>query len=182
MAKLTAAAITQYANNVGITGDAARIATAIALAESGGNTTSHNPTWPDNSYGLWQINMIAHTKPELGISKYEDLYDPATNASAMAKISHGGTTWHPWTTYTSGKYLIYMNQVPTDGTGNGQATVADTPLSQLGTTLTDSSTWLRLGLYIGGFLLIVLALILIAGTGKIKAVAGVAKLANKVVE
>lgn len=177
MPKLSAAAITQYANNVGITGESARIATAIALAETGGtgNTNAHNPVPPDNSYGLWQINMLAHSKSELSISKNEDLYDPAINAAAMKVISNGGTNWHPWTTYTSKKYLLYMNKVPTNGTGNGEATIQNASLSSVGDKLTDSATWARFGLYVTGFLIIVIGLVLLGTAGKLKTVAKVAK-------
>lgn len=186
MPKLSAAAITQYVNNVGITGNAARIATAIALAESGGNTTSHNPVPPDNSYGLWQINMLGSMGParrkEFSISKNEDLYDPAINAAAMQKISSGGTNWKPWTTYTSGKYLLYMNSVPTDGTGDGTATVENVSLSTLGSSLTDPATWTRAGFYLLGFLLILLAFVFLGLAGKAKAVANTASAISKAVK
>src|SRR5579859_7798825 len=40
------------------------IAIAIAMAESGGRTSAHNPgngtTDIEDSYGLWQINVLAH--------------------------------------------------------------------------------------------------------------------------
>jgi hypothetical protein len=39
------------------------VAVAIALAESGGNPAAHNPVPPDDSWGLWQINMRGHLGP-----------------------------------------------------------------------------------------------------------------------
>ena len=38
---------------------------AISLAESGGNPNAHNPKYPDNSYGLMQINMLDEPGYEL---------------------------------------------------------------------------------------------------------------------
>ena len=32
---------------------------AISLAESGGNPRAHNPRYPDDSYGLRQVTMLA---------------------------------------------------------------------------------------------------------------------------
>jgi hypothetical protein len=84
---------------------------AIAMAESGGNPRAHNLVPPDNSYGPWQINMYGKLGPArrkaFGISSNEQLYDPAINARAAAKIlaSQGPSAW---STYTSGAYKKYM--------------------------------------------------------------------------
>lgn len=108
------AAIAGYARNAGLSGQSVAIAVAIALAESGGNTTDHNAVPPDNSYGLWQINMLGSMGPDrrakLGISSNEELYDPAVNARAMSMISNGGRNWKDWTTYTRGTYLRYYSR------------------------------------------------------------------------
>lgn len=104
MARLSQAQIEMYARSAGLSADRAKVAAAIAMAESGGNPRSHNPVPPDNSYGLWQINMLGSMGPtrrkQLGISSNEELYDPAVNARAMAQISSGGSNWQPWATYT----------------------------------------------------------------------------------
>lgn len=85
-------------------------ATAIALAESGGNERAHNAVPPDDSYGLWQINMYGDLGParraQLGIGSNEQLYDIATNAKAMYAISSGGTNWGPWTTFQGARYWL----------------------------------------------------------------------------
>lgn len=92
----------------GAAGSACDVAAAVALAESGGNPNSHNTTPPDDSYGLWQINMYGNLGParrqQFGLSSNSQLFDPATNARAMATISNGGRSWSAWTTYTSGRY------------------------------------------------------------------------------
>jgi hypothetical protein len=94
----------------------APIAAAIALAESGGNPSSldNNPRTGDLSYGLWQINMIGSMGPgrlrEFGLSSDSQLLDPLTNAQAAVKVAGGGSNpnFSPWTTFTSGKYLKYL--------------------------------------------------------------------------
>jgi len=112
MAKLTQAQVEMYARAAGLSADRARIAGAVAMAESSGNTRAHNPVPPDNSYGLWQINMIGSLGPDrrskLGISSNSALFDPAVNARAMAMISSNGANWQPWSTYTDGSYREFM--------------------------------------------------------------------------
>jgi LysM repeat protein len=68
-------------------------AAEIAMAESGGNQYAHSPT---NDYGYWQINASHGALAT---------YDAYGNARAAVIISHDGTDWHPWTTYTSGAYV-----------------------------------------------------------------------------
>ncbi len=90
--------------------DATRMA-AIAMAESTGNPKAHNAKPPDNSYGLWQINMIGELGParrkQLGISSNEQLFDPATNAKA-AKMIKDSQGWNAWTVHKTGAYRKYM--------------------------------------------------------------------------
>jgi hypothetical protein len=112
-ARLSPASIYATARRAGFTPSEARVATAIALAESGGHPRAHNPTPPDNSYGLWQINMLGSLGPgrrgRFGLHSNSDLYDPGTNARAAYEISGGGSTWRPWTTYTRGSYLRFLS-------------------------------------------------------------------------
>lgn len=128
MPKLTREEIRKYASNAGFAGSDLDIAVAVALAESGGNTTAHNPKPPDNSYGLWQINMLGDLGPDrrkrYKLAKNEDLFDPATNAR-VAKGVHDGSGWAAWTTYTRGTYKKFLTEdgsVPESnagGTGGG---------------------------------------------------------------
>jgi Lysozyme like domain len=64
---------------------------AIALRESGGCPTAYNPVAPDNSYGLWQINILGNPGllDALGLTDPTQLFDPATNAAAAAYL-YGG--------------------------------------------------------------------------------------------
>ncbi len=71
---------------------AAFMAAEIAMAESGGNPNAISPT---DDYGLWQINASNGALATL---------DPYRNAKSAIVLSHDGSSWAPWTTYTSGAY------------------------------------------------------------------------------
>lgn len=76
----------------GPTGDIAVYFTAIALAESGGDTNAHSPS---DDYGVWQINGVhAGEFPRLWPLRYE----PAASAKMAVAISGGGTNVGPWCT------------------------------------------------------------------------------------
>lgn len=132
MTTLTSDQIAAYAKQAGFTGEDIKIAVAVALAESGGNPRSHNATPPDDSYGLWQINMLGDLGPsrrkDFGIKTNEELYDPAVNARA-AYIVWKRSGWGAWTTYTHGKYKAFLSGLSASGgvagaigsvLGNGQ--------------------------------------------------------------
>lgn len=90
----------------------ADVMAAIALAESGGRPEAHNPVPPDDSYGLWQINMLGSLGPDrrakFGLSSNRDLLDPLTNAKAAVAIAAGGKNKVPWSTYTNGAYKRHL--------------------------------------------------------------------------
>lgn len=107
MTILSQSQLYSLASSTGLTPAQSSIASAIAMAESGGNTDAINPgSATDNEYsvGLWQINVKAH--PQYSISS---LKDAQTNAKAMFAISSGGTNWFPWGTYTNGSYKNFLN-------------------------------------------------------------------------
>lgn len=79
----------------------------IAKRESGLNPQAHNPNQAtgDNSYGLFQINMIDSLGParlkqfaDLGVSNYEDLKDPWKNVQAAKRV-YDSQGLGAWTTY-----------------------------------------------------------------------------------
>lgn len=80
------------------------IAVAIAMAESGGNPNNHNPRPPDDSYGLWQINMLGDMGPkrrkQFGITSNKELFDPYVNGRAAYKV-YKSQGWGAWTVYTT---------------------------------------------------------------------------------
>ncbi|HEY7042100.1 MAG TPA: hypothetical protein VH419_00370, partial [Nocardioidaceae bacterium] len=112
MPHLTIAAIYQAARTAGFTPEQATTWTAIALAESGGNTGALNDHG-EYSMGLWQINV----GPGVRDNVWGNLNDPVTNARAAYAISHHGTDMRPWTTThdsnqgTSADYRTYLSQV-----------------------------------------------------------------------
>jgi hypothetical protein len=119
MAILSPREILAFALAAGFSGDGeeAVTATAIALAESGGNTRAHNPNPPDNSFGLWQINMIGELGPDrrkrLGLSRNEELFDPSTNARAarFVFLDQANPSFKPWTTFTHGAFKNHLAAV-----------------------------------------------------------------------
>jgi len=148
---------------------------------------AHNRVPPDDSYGVWQINMLGDLGPsrrkEFGISNNNALYDPALNAKAAKKIkdAHG---WGAWSTYKSGKYVGYMGRAraaaanpdtnlpkwdspfnDTGGIAQSDAPSSMDPLEIIAAVfkpLIDfiKGIGLRLAGFIGGGVLIILAIVL----------------------
>jgi hypothetical protein len=123
MPRYSAEQIYSFARRAGFSPDEAATMTAIALAESGGNSRAHNPHGED-SRGLWQINARAH--PDLA-TKY-NLYDPVQNAKAAFLVSRRGEDISPWTVThggSSARYLRYRDEAEAaavafgDGSGHG---------------------------------------------------------------
>ena len=110
--KLGIREIYEAARQAGFTPDQATTWTAIALAESGGETGARNPSGED-SRGLWQINVDPHVRT----NKWGNLYDPLVNARAAYETSHQGTDMRPWTTThashagTAADYRTYLPEV-----------------------------------------------------------------------
>lgn len=86
---------------VGFKGEGHKIAFALVMRESGGRPLAHNQnsSTGDNSYGLFQINMIGDLGPRrlevFGLDSYSDLFDPVTNAQAAYYMSKG-TNFGSW--------------------------------------------------------------------------------------
>lgn len=166
MAVISDTAIATAARDAGIPADQIAIAVAIALAESGGDTMAHNAKPPDNSYGLWQINMLGNLGPsrrnQFNLNRNEDLFNTANNARAMAAISNKGKNWRPWTTYTRGTYLRYLNRGKTAASGVGGGTTSNASVSGWGSLeylaklATDPMVYRKAALFVlGSFLLLV---------------------------
>jgi hypothetical protein len=179
MAKLTAEQIANVALSAGVPRDQVATAVAIALAESGGNTHAHNKLPPDNSYGLWQINMLGELgsarRKKFGLANNEELFTPSVNARAMMAISGGGKNWTPWTTYTRGLYLTRMaeaNRAASKATG--QTSTVSIPgsdtfegLTKGIATLVNPQTWIRVGLLVSGFILLLLGIAKLTGDNQL---------------
>jgi hypothetical protein len=101
----------------GFRGEALRVAFGIVMKESTGRPYAHNQNsnTGDNSYGLFQINMIGSLGParreQFGLATNEDLFNPLTNAAIAYRISEGGTNWGPWGG-VSRKVINFMKDFP----------------------------------------------------------------------
>ena len=72
-------------------------AAEIAMAESGGRQYATNTNGGRSTdRGFWQINDAAHGSLST--------YDALGNAKAAVLISHDGTDWFPWVTFTRNLY------------------------------------------------------------------------------
>lgn len=110
MAKLSEGQVAELLRRAGVPEDKVPLMVNIAKRESGLNPFAHNPdrSTGDNSYGLFQINMIDEPGyqlgqerlqqfADLGVRNYEDLKDPWKNAQAAARILKGSGI-NAWTT------------------------------------------------------------------------------------
>lgn len=101
-------------SKAGFSGGGLAMAYAIMMAESGGNAHAHNTNarTGDNSYGLFQINMLGGMGPErraeFHLANNDALFDPYTNAKVAYQMSNGGKNWTPWSTYKRGDYKKYL--------------------------------------------------------------------------
>lgn len=93
----------QLAVRAGFQGEAANDMAAIAMAESRGNPMAHNDKYPDDSYGITQINALAH-----GQAAKEALGNPQRAMELAFKISKGGTDFAAWSAYKSGAYREHL--------------------------------------------------------------------------
>ena len=132
MANYTRQELKNILTNAGIPEQHHDTMIAIAFAESSGNAKAHNKKRPDDSYGLWQINMIDNLGPDrrkrFGLSSNEDLFDPITNAKVAWEISSKGKSFKPWTTFTSGKYKNFLT---TDSVGGAGQIASDSQSGQM---------------------------------------------------
>lgn len=164
-------------------------AVAVALAESSGRADVVNAI---GATGLWQINQPVWVRSHPNWSK-EWLKNPRNNASAAYIISNRGTNWTPWVAYTSGAYKVHWIAAgqaiddPTDIThdtqipGNKGTPFQDSTLGGIvsfGDMLSNPDTWIRLGLFLAGSVLLVIGLFKATGdnqlSGTTKALASAA--------
>jgi hypothetical protein len=103
---------------VGFRGERLREAWGTAMKESTGRPRAHNNNrnTGDNSYGLFQINMIDSLGParldKYNLESNEDLFNPVTNAKIAFQMSNGGKNWSAWHGITE-KTAEWMKKFPT---------------------------------------------------------------------
>jgi hypothetical protein len=100
--KFTPTELADMLELVGFKGYSLKLAWAVVMRESRGNSGSHNKTSStgDNSYGLFQINMLGSLgddrREKFGIKYNAELLDPVTNAQAAFYMSNHGTDFGSW--------------------------------------------------------------------------------------
>jgi hypothetical protein len=165
------------------------IAVAVALAESGGDTTkvSRPNTNGTIDRGLWQVNSVHGFPPDKLLAGAVD------NAGYAHQVWAGrGKGWREWSSYNSGAYLLYLargkavagtvsrTSTPT-GPGIGDSktdpetekqnvftAIGDgvTAIVHAGEWFTDPHNWLRVLYVIAGGALIIGGLVVVASTSK----------------
>lgn len=121
--KYSAAEVAAILKRNGATDEEATILGAIAMPESSGNPDSHNynPKTGDDSYGLFQINMLGDLGPErrakYGLKSNEDLYDPDKNAQIAIAMHRASGGYGDWSTYRDGSYQAYLDAAKRGATG-----------------------------------------------------------------
>ena len=87
---------------VGFRGQDLREAWAIAKKESNGRPLAFNGNrlTGDNSYGIFQINMIDNLgddrREKFDLDHNADLFNPVTNVQIAFHMSNGGENWSAW--------------------------------------------------------------------------------------
>lgn len=90
---------------------------AIAMRESNGRPLAHNQNAKtgDNSYGVFQINMIGSLGVDrrdlFNIANNTKLFDPVVNAEIAFYMSSGGTDWSSWKGVTP-RAKKFLSQFP----------------------------------------------------------------------
>jgi hypothetical protein len=142
-------------------------AAAIAMAESGGDPTAHNPS---GATGLWQI-----MPSNWGGRTMAEMENPLTNARVALSV-YESQGWGAWTTYRTGAYLPFLAEAKASNAGKsvgdvqsinsaGQSSLGASQqvgdwLRSLGITL----NWKEIGLlFLGGVALIMGMYILVKG-------------------
>ena len=111
----------------GFEGEVLKLAWGIVMRESRGGPTAHNGNRKtgDNSYGLFQINMIGNLgkdrRERYGLSTDEELFNPVTNARVAFLMSGKGKDFGAWgvgkNAYNGGKVgdlYTWVSKFPSD--------------------------------------------------------------------
>lgn len=99
---LTGHELSNLLYNVGFTGKAHKLAWGIVMRESNARPKAHNQNSKtgDNSYGIFQINMIgslgADRRAKYGLKDNAELFNPVTSAEIAFKMSAGGSDFGAW--------------------------------------------------------------------------------------
>jgi hypothetical protein len=111
---LTDEELVKLLETVGFEGLGLKKAWSIAKRESNGRPLAYNGNrnTGDNSYGLFQINMIGNLGPErlekFNLQSNKELFDPVTNAEITYYMTDGGSDWSAWKGMTPRAKEFYL--------------------------------------------------------------------------
>jgi hypothetical protein len=185
MAAYTYSQLEGFWTQAGGPANEAPIAAAIALAESSGeNVEQQGQPYATTGWGLWQITP-GDSEPQYGTNA--QLLNPVNDAeAAVAKYRAAGNSFAPWTTYTSGKYLQFLQgNVPASSAPGTATTTAASGLpgfsfpSEITSFFSDSSafveklmwlampsSWVRIGAFLIGIGLLLFAIHALVAAGE----------------
>jgi hypothetical protein len=89
-------------STIGFEGRALKVAWAVVKKESNGRPLAFNGNVKtgDNSYGIFQINMIGGLgvarRDKFDLDSNKDLFDPVVNAQIAYYMSNEGSDWSSW--------------------------------------------------------------------------------------
>lgn len=174
MPTLSIEQVARVALDAGWQGEKAAIATAIAMAESGGRTDARGDTtittskWGP-SIGLWQIRSLNAQRGSGGERDEVANLNPNTNARHAFAISSSGNNWRPWSVYSSGAYRAHLARarVAVGAPASAIPGTEDTASASGGLNLLDGGTWQRAGLFVLGGVLMLVALYRMTGAGDV---------------
>lgn len=165
----------QLARQAGFPDNEIARAVAISIAEdvSGDPAATHVNSNGSIDTGLWQINSV-HGIP------VSQLKDPTANAKAAFKIwSDAGRSWSPWSTFKSGKYMVYFQrgqaaarnkQAPDPNAGPSISIDDNSSLQSVVDFfkfISDPHNWQRVGMFALGIILLMVGLFKLTGDNKL---------------
>ena len=115
---LTKTDLVHLLSAVGFEGHDLREAWAVVMKESRGNPLSHNGNREtgDNSYGLFQVNMLGamgqERRDKFNLDYNAELLDPVVNAKIAYHMSNGGKNWSAWKGTQTKVVKFWLTQFP----------------------------------------------------------------------
>lgn len=204
MATLTANQIYTYAVSAGVPTSELNSAVATALAESSGRTDANNGL---GNIGLWQMGAKGTTNDSGTGYTQAQLMDPATNAMAMVKLAKS-VNWDwgkKWSTWDNGMAQTQLKKIQSDAsyygetlprnlvgevdtspaTGGGISIPGVSGVDAIATQVdkaakwvTNPTSWLHVAYGVGGMVLVLVGLYVIAKPAINGAAGTVAKVAS----
>jgi len=114
---LTDRQLKELLHAVGFRGQGLVKAWAVAKKESNGRPLAFNGNVKtgDNSYGIFQINMLGMLKEgrkdKFGLNFNSELLNPVINAQVAYHMSNGGKNWSAWKGMTP-RTKVWINKFP----------------------------------------------------------------------